>query len=271
MRMTALSRRIAYRTKWKLVSRPRSLNENAVYADFVEKVGDYCAPHSPEDAWDLFKRQFLLKLIDLHGARTIQIIGGDEAGDADIDAIIDGFVGQFKDIHQTKLRSLIINFLDPDDANVRRYVTEHLDASFLVKASGLTKDAIAGISRFGKTPPTFRLFLDTNFLFSLLNLHENPSNEASQLLGNTIQQVSKHLAIRMYVIPTTMDEIKRTLRAVQTDLSGLRMSSAITDAALEVGVGGITMRFARVSSKKEQPISPQEYFKPVSQQLDANT
>ena len=242
-------------------------NEDAVRDAFLKKVGNCCAPHSPEDTWNLFNREFILPLIDLLGARTIYLMGGDQVADADVAALTDTFVGHFESTHRAVLRSAIVGFLDPGDANVRKYVTEHLDASFLVKASGLTKDAIAGISKFGEKPPTFRLFLDTNFLFSLLNLHENPSNDASQILGKTIQEVSNHLSIRMYVISPTMDEIKRTLRASQADLKGLRMSPTLADAALEVGVSGITMRFARANSEAVQPISPQEYFQPYLNDL----
>ena len=242
-------------------------NEDTVRDAFLKKAGNCCAPYSPEETWNLFNREFLLPLIDVVGARTIHLMGGDQASDADVAALTDKFVGHFEYAQQPALRSAIGGFLDPSDANVRRYVTEHLDASFLVKASGLTKDAIAGISKFGEKPPTFRLFLDTNFLFSLLNLHENPSNEASQSLGRTIQQVSSHLTVRMHVISPTMDEIKRTLRASLADLNGLRMSPALADAALEVGVSSITMRFARANSEAVQPISPQDYFEPYLSDL----
>ena len=242
-------------------------NENKVRAIFVEKIGNCCAPHSPDYAWSLFNERFLLPLVEVLGARTIQLMSGGENGDADVAALTDGFVKLFEDTDRSALRSAIGGFLDPGDANVRRYVAEHLDASFLVRASGLTEDAIAGINKFGRKPPTFRLFLDTNFLFSLLNLHENPSNEASQILGGTIQQVSKHLSIRMHVISPTVEEIKRTLLASQADLRGIRMSPALADATIEVGISGIALRYARASKEALQPISPQDYFRPYLKDL----
>ena len=242
-------------------------NEDTVRATFVEKVGNCCAPHSPEYAWRLFNGRFLLPLVEVLGARTIQFMGGGENSDTDVAALTDGFVRLFEDTHRPALRSAIGGFLDPGDANVGRYVAEHLDASFLVRASGLTEDAIAEINKFGRKPPTFRLFLDTNFLFSLLNLHENPSNEASQILGRTIQQVSKHLSIRMHVISPTVEEIKRTLLASQADLRGMKMSPALADATIEVGISGIALRFARASKEALQPISPQDYFRPYLKDL----
>ena len=242
-------------------------NEDKVHAAFFGKVENCCAPYSPEESWDLFIERYFLPLIDMLGARTLQFLGGNGTGDEHVGILTDRFVGLFDASHRTNLRAAIGSFLDPDDLNVRRYVSEHLDASFLVKASGLTNDAIIGISKFGQKRPTFRLFLDTNFLLSLLDLHENPSNESTQMLGQTIRRVGNHLSIRLNVIFPTMDEIKRTLRASQANLAGMRMSAALADVALEVGISGIAMRFARANAESERPISANDYFQPYLRDL----
>ena len=243
------------------------LNEDAVRDAFLKSVRRSCAPHSPEKTWELFNTEYLIPLIDALGARTIQLMGGVEAGDANVAALTEVFLANFDDGQRALMRSNIAHFLGPGDTNVQRYVTEHLDASFLVKASGLTKQAIDGISKFGQKPPDFRLFLDTNFLFSLLNLHENPSNEASRNLGKTIQHVSNRVNIRMHVIPPTIEEIKRTLHASMMGLNGIRMTPVLADVALEVGGTGIVMRFARANQDAPKPISPKEYFEPYIRDL----
>ena len=248
-------------------SKAAQRNEDYVRGAFVEKVANYCTPHSPEAAWSLFNQRYLLPMIDVLGARTVQLMGRGEAVDSDVTALTREFVALFDSSRRVELRSAIGSFLDPNDANVRRYVTEHLDASFLVRASGLTNDALVDISEFGRRPPTFRLFLDTNFLFSLLDLHDNPSNESAQMLGEMIRQVGRHLSIRMYVILPTMEEIKRTLLAVRRDLTGMKILPALTDAALEVGISGIAMRFFRANQEAVQPISPEDYFEPFLKDL----
>ena len=242
-------------------------NEEKVRVAFAKHVEKCCAPHSPEEAWSLFNEKYLLPLIEVLGARTLQFMGGETARDADAVSLTDEFVKLFEVSHRVELRSAIGTFLDPDDVNVRRYVTEHLDASFLVRASGLTTDVIADIGKFGQKPPTFRLFLDTNFLFSLLDLHENPSNEATQMLGKMVHQVGRHLSIIMYGIQPTMDEIKRVLWGAQADLAEMRMLPAVADAALDVGLSGITMRFARANRESVRPITAQEYFEPYLNNL----
>lgn len=243
------------------------LNEDAVRTTFFVNVMDCCTPYSPEKAWTLFVERYFLPLIEILGARTLQFMGGNAAADEDVGALTDQFIELFEPPVRAQLRSAVGNFLDPNDSNVRRYVSEHLDASFLIRASGLTSSAIAGISTFRQRSPTFRLLLDTNFLFSLLELHDNPSNEATQMLGNTIQRVGQHLSIRMNVILPTVDEIKRTLRAAMADLAGMRMSTALADAALDLGISGIAMRFARVNRERPRPLSAHDYFQPYLSDL----
>ena len=242
-------------------------NEDDVRSAFVERISDRCAPHSPETTWTLFNQQYLLPMIDVLGARTVQLMGRAEAVDSDVTALTREFFALFDSSCRVALRSAIGSFLDPNDAKVRRYVTAYLDASFLVRASGLTNAALVEISEFGRKPPAFRLFLDTNFLFSLLDLHDNPSNESAQMLGEMIRQVGKHLSIKMYVILPTMEEIKRTLLAVRRDLTGMKIVPALTDAALEVGISGIAMRFFRANQDAAQPISPEDYFEPFLKDL----
>ena len=242
-------------------------NEEAVRAAFFRKVADCCDPYSPEESWDLFIERYFLPLIDMLGAKTLQFLGENNIGDEHVGMLTDRFVRRFGASHQTDLRSAIGSFLDPDDLNVRRYVSEHLDASFLVKASGLTNDAISGISKFGQKPSTFRLFLDTNFLFSLLDLHDNPSNESTQMLGQMIRKIGNHLNIRLNVIFPTMDEIKRTLRAAEISLAELRMSAPLAEAALGTKISGIAMRFARANLASERPISAKDYFQPYLRDL----
>ena len=242
-------------------------NEIAVSTAFVEKIQECCSPHSPEEAWLIFVQTYLLPLIDLLGARTLQLMGGHEIGDGDAVALADNFVKEFNADIRESVRRVVGEFLDPANPQVRTYVAEHMNASFLVKASGLTAGTIAEISQLGKKPPSFHLFLDTNFLFSLLDLHENPSNEAAQLLGSTVQQARRHLNVRMHVISPTMDEFKRTLWASKEGLRGMSPSTPLASAALDVGISGIELRYLMANAEATRPISVDEYFDPFQNNL----
>ena len=243
------------------------LNEDAVRSAFTMEIEECCSPHSPERAWFIFRESYLLPLIDMLGARTLQLISGSHIGDGDVWTLIDRFVSQFNHGNQQEVRRVVGEFFNPSNSQLLTYVTEHLDASFLVKASGMTSSTIAEISHWGTRPPSFRLFLDTNFLFSLLDLHENPSNEAAQMLGKTISKVGMHLNLRMHVLAPTIDELKRTLRASQESLMGTRMSSQLASAALDVGLSGIALRYFRANTEAKHFMSAEEYFDPFLNNL----
>ena len=261
----SLSAAVADRLEARL--KKAQANEDSVRTAFIDQVNEFCAPHSPEETWVLFNEEFLAPLIDTLGARTIQLIGGDEANSEDIAFMTENFLGHFQHQDGPHLRSKISDFLNPDDPNVQQYISSHLDASFLVKASGLTEEAIENISKFGTDPPSFHLILDTNVVFSILNLHENPSNEATQVLWDTMERVSHNLTINAQVINPTVDEFKRTLYAFQSQLTGMNMSSIVLDAAAQVGLSGIIQRFVQANRDAQISTNPQEYFHPYLQNL----
>jgi hypothetical protein len=69
--------------------------------------------------------------------------------------------------------------MDPTKVPVRQYLLRSLNAWLFVEAAGLTDATLASIEKLSGSQPSFRLFIDTNVMFSILNLHENPYNEAA--------------------------------------------------------------------------------------------
>ena len=66
----------------------------------------------------------------------------------------------------------------------------------------------------------------------------------------------------MYVLLPTLDEIKRTLNAYQVNLAEIRMISSLANAAHDVGISGITMKFVRANIEAGRLITAEEYFSP---------
>ena len=52
----------------------------------------------------------------------------------------------------------------------------------------------------------FQKFVDTNFLFSLLDLHENPSNAATQELREIVELLKVNPRIELVITPETIEE-----------------------------------------------------------------
>ncbi len=158
------------------------VNEEAK-AIFIQLIDEYCPELSAEEVWFNFNDRFLLPTVRQIGARTYELITGNST-------IIDEdhlahFLELFPEKHHLNLRKAIDEFMTHPSSEVRSYVLRYLNAYFSLEATNLQEDTLAAL-KHPDVKPTFELFIDTNFIFSLLKLHENPSNEAALLLSELI-------------------------------------------------------------------------------------
>src|SRR5260370_3519325 len=116
-------------------------------------------------------------------------------------------------------------------------------------------------------PPAFRIFVDTNFLFSFLDLHENPSNEAAKSLVKLTKQLEGRALCKFYVSAETLDEFKRVVTAQRDFLHGLVLPVNLAQAALEMDLSAVALRFVEFSKQAGQPISAEAYFRPYLSDL----
>ncbi len=70
--------------------------------------------------------------------------------------------------------------------------------------------------------------IDTNVLFSLLDLHENPGNDPARDLRTLTARLKGTLNIRLVVLPLTLDEAKRTLLYYKNKLSRLDLTPLLS-------------------------------------------
>jgi hypothetical protein len=90
-----------------------------------------------------------------------------------------------------------------------------MNAYFLVRASGLDEQTVQRLAKSATQQPATVLFFDTNVLFSLLGLHENPADEGSLALMSLVQKLSTSVPIKLRVLIPTLDEMKRAITASQ--------------------------------------------------------
>ncbi len=240
--------------------------ERNVKNTFVELVKDRCPSLQPEKIWTTFHDELLLPLIRELGARTYELISGIRV-DLDVSATFPGFLRQFPSESREPLRNTIVTFLDPKNPDVRRYILRCLNAYFFVETIGLTEETLNSIADLVNLRPSFTVFVDTNFLFSILGLHENPSNEAALSLRELITQLSGRVTVNLYALPVTIDEARRVLATAEQSLTGLRLTQNLADAALEAGLTGMTRKFVEESKKAEFRLNPADYFQPYRKDL----
>lgn len=156
---------------------------DALAGSAAQQFTDLLAKHCPElqdvVEWEDFNERFLLGLVSELGASVYRILVND-AHSPDFHTAVDAYIQGYPAEHRERLRAAAIAFLDPTNTTVRDYVLQQLAASFVAIAAGLDEPTLKALADASRSRPVFTLFLDTNFVFSLLGLHENPANEAAQ-------------------------------------------------------------------------------------------
>ncbi len=227
---------------------------------FRELVVSMCPDVDAQAVWSAFESEFLAPLIRDVGANAYRLIAGEQMF---IDkTLVDRFLSRFQSDHKSKLSELVTTFLDPKNDKVRAYVSRMLHARFCVEASGLPEGVIQKLNAIVGKQIRFRVFVDTNFLFSLLELHENPSNAAATELQELIASLRSNPKVDLYITPRTIEEAKSSIAAAKSQLSGIPPGQNFTHAALQVGFSGMAERFLLERLRLGGGLRVEDWFDP---------
>jgi len=240
------------------VAEAEAISESA-FERFAALLDECCMHVDAKRTWERFNESFLLPLVRAIGAQTYELVSGEDGGLEWI-AILDSFVGAFPRDTQAGLRLAIGRFLDPSDREVRSYVLRYLNAFFYLEALRLSQSAFDALTSEG--PPEFKVFLDTNFIFSMLDLHDNPANEAAESLKLLLQHQGGSISAEMFVLPITLNEAKRVLTMAESSLRDLRLPPNLANAGTRIGVSGIALRFIEENVKQGGSLHATTYFEP---------
>ena len=215
--------------------------------------------------WEAFEREFFIPMMRDIGASTYKLLVGD--GSVYDESHIENFLTSFPDEHRHNIRSIVSEFLDPKNVFVRDYITRKLHTYFCVEASGLPKQVLDKLRRTLVRPLRFRLFVDTNFLFSLLDLHENPSNASAQELQELLLTLNNNPRVDIYLTSKTIKEAKAAISSAKTLVSPVPPGGNFTLAALRVGMSGMSARFFSERQRRTEPLTAGEWFDPYVNSL----
>lgn len=150
------------------------------------------------------------------------------------------------------------DFLLPRTPQRRQYLINLMESALAHHAVGLDKKTLDKIYTM---PINMNLFLDTNFLFSILDLHENPLNETAKALITIAQKVGGKVTIKFYVTDRTLREFQENIRWARTELSRYRWTRELSAAAVRAGeLPGLVLMYLK--HNLEKPVSPDTYFEP---------
>ena len=245
--------------------------EEQVAKRFKAIVAEEAKELNPDDCWRRFCDDCLDPLVAELGARTYELIavpaGGSPGGHS-----ITGYVDSYPQGVRIAIQKSIDRFLDPTDTDVRSFVLSRLHSHLLTLAASLSEQTLDDLAAKTKSNLQLKLFLDTNFLFSVLDLHDNPANAVVRNLIQLLGDVENHVRSKLYVFPLTVDEIKRTLSGVRLQLSGVEVTPRLGWIARKTPVGqgsGIRARFLRAVASATHRLTAQDYLDPYINDLIA--
>lgn len=231
--------------------------EKSTATEFIALIAQHCPLLDGDKAWREFNAQFLLPLVREVGANTYRLLS---QGHPHLDpARFDRYVKSYPTDVREPFSNAVEQFLGQGNAKVRAYLLRSLTAFFLIESTSLSEETLQALTRFTDTRPTFNLFLDTNYLFSVLDLTTSTSNDTS--LNDILGQLQGRLSVKLYALPITIDEARRVLVSVKRGLSGLRLSPNLAQAALGTRLNGIHLKYFEEVSRRGT-ISADDYFNP---------
>ncbi len=227
---------------------------------FCKLARELCTGLDASSGWSAFQTELLTPLIKQVGANAYRLITGESLR---VDQnLVDSFLKGFRPEFHSGLKELVARFLDPKKEEVRAHVSRMLHARLCVEAGGLPDNVIQKLNATVGKQAQFRAFVDTNFLFSLLELHENPSNAAARELLDLISQLKSNLKVKLFIVPRTIEEAKTSIASAKHRLSGIPVGGNFTRAALSVGVSGMAERFLTERLRRGGKLTAEDWFDP---------
>lgn len=219
---------------------------------------------NPENLWAALKK-YLGQAFRRHGIQTIALLDANAIVNNEhiegLSRTLNEIISQeFENQRRDVARNAISSFISTVSSNRRRaeYIAQLADGAF--NYFSLTVAPEVSEKLRGKLND-LTLFLDTNFLFGILNLHVNPQVDVSEELLGAIQKFSLPFKLRYH--ETTSREMANTLFHFGNELRKQRWPQHISRAAVESdALSGIEMRYHQRNA--EQQVDVEDFLAPYN-------
>ncbi len=202
-----------------------------------------------QSMWDCLT-SYMARAFYQHGAQTIRLLDPNTPTSADDTVSLQSYANEARKLHCKEIpmhtvTQAIQRFFTSRKAARTKYVSQLLDATFTYFA--LTTDDV--VARYlTETIPSVKIFMDTNFIFGLLDLHDNPLNEISKELVDCI--VANEIPFTFHYTLQTLDEIERTVSFNANRLRGRQWRTQTSRIARNnPHISGIERRFHSLNAQ----------------------
>lgn len=167
-----------------------------------------------------------------HGAETTLLLNPSGALSVELDRSLtfyqkEAYKTCCSQVSEELASTAIRTFFTETTAARSRYIAQLLDGTFSFYAVCVDETT----STYLKTAiKPVAIFLDTNFMFGLLRLHDNPLNQVSEELVEAIQR--HHFPFKLYYHERTLEEFQAALNRIRDRLLGYNWTQNLSRAAI---------------------------------------
>lgn len=235
--------------------------ERGVRAEWVEWLtGANLLPkdHDQSEIWRALQA-YLAAMFTRHGVQTLELLAPAAVANESLDDLASEILDDVVKSHLPRLapasgRKLLQSFLTDRTELRDRYLSELLDGTFSFFALTVDDETRRLLS---ENLPSLKLFVDTNFIFGLLELHDNPFVALSKQLADVIRE--QDFPFQLYYHPLTALEFRWVMDYYHRRLAGSRWPPAMSRALLRASqLNSIELKYHQLNSK--QAVSVDDFF-----------
>lgn len=188
-------------------------------------------PVRDRELWECL-RSYMAQAFRRHGAETTLLLNPGGVLSVDDDRSLtfyqkEAYKACCTRVSEELASTAIRSFFTETSAARSRYIAQLLDGTFSFYAVCVDETT----STYLKTAiKPVAIFLDTNFMFGLLRLHDNPLNQVSEELVEAIQR--HQFPFKLYYHERTLEEFQAALNRIRHRLLGYSWTQNLSRAAI---------------------------------------
>ena len=235
-----------------------------IFNNIVDKV--FKNDINKNELWNDFIEFLIQPLISKMGAKSFEIITGSYK---DINYENDIFFFKKYEKSKKEIEQIISIFFSNENSFVRKFLLNTLKTYYFIEASRLPESDLNKIYELSKVQSNLKIFTDTNFLLSLLDLHDNPSNEAAKSLTNLLTEVKNRINVKFYVFPITISEFQNLIQKYKDYIKNQSLLLSHAKTLIERDeISGIPKKYYQKCIEINKKIDVDEYFDPYINNLN---
>jgi hypothetical protein len=229
---------------------------------FIKILRDEIPEMHGEKLWDSFNNKLIIPLVREIGARTYELISGKRSLKLEQYDQFHKFINDYAD-NRTRLTRAISSFFNFQDKCIRSFILRQLSAYFFLESTNLDTKTIEKVYSISKSQTRLKVFVDTNFLLTLLDLHDNPSNEATETLLELLEETKNKVEVKFYVFPITIREFQNLIGKFKSYLARTKPTLGYARAVENSNeFSGILKKYFEKCIQNNSVIDPEDYFDP---------